>query len=93
LRSYVKTRGWSDEQIDAALDDLRERGLVDGDAFTETGEELRGDIELSTDRQERSIVEAIGADFDELCVILSPMKDAIVAGGGYPRDPSTMTRP
>ena len=93
LKTYVRTRGWSDEQIDAALDDLRVRGLVDGDAFSEKGEELRGDIELSTDRQERSIVEAIGDDFEELCMILSPMKDAIVAGGGYPRDPATMTRP
>ena len=93
LRSYVRTRGWSDEQIDAALEDLRARGLVDGDAFSAEGEELRGDIELSTDRQERSIVQAIGDDFEELCTILTPMKDAIVAGGGYPRDPATMTRP
>ena len=41
----------------------------------------------------RRFVKAIGDDFEELCMILSPMKDAIVAGGGYPRDPSTMTRP
>ena len=93
LKTYVRTRGWSNDEIDMALEDLRVRGLVEGDAFTEKGEQLRGDIELSTDRQERSIVQAIGDDFEELCMILSPMKDAIVAGGGYPRDPSTMTRP
>ena len=39
LRSYVRTRGWSEQQIDAAVDDLRDRGLMDGDAFTEQGED------------------------------------------------------
>ena len=94
MRSYVQDPGMvrrGDRR--RPLEDLRVRGLVDGDAFSEKGEELRGEIELSTDRQERSIVEAIGDDFEELCMILSPMKDAIVAGGGYPRDPATMTRP
>ncbi len=93
LRSYVRTRGWSDQQIDDAVEDLRDRGLMDGDEFTEAGEALRVDIELCTDLQERSIVKAIGDDFEELCMILTPMKDKIVAGDGYPVDPTTMTRP
>ena len=60
---------------------------MDGDAFTEKGEALRGEIELCTDLQERSIVEAIGDDFEELCMILTPMKDAIVVRQGLSRGP------
>lgn len=93
LRSYVRTRGWSEQQIDAAVDDLRDRGLMDGDEFTEQGEALRADIELCTDLQERSIVKTLADDFEELCMILTPMKDKLVAGGAYPVDPTLMTRP
>lgn len=93
LRSYVVTRGWSAERIDAAIDDLRARGLMDGDGFSAAGEALRADIELCTDRQERGIVEAIGDDLDELCALLTPMADAVLAGVGYPADPRLMTRP
>ena len=93
LRSYVRTRGWSEQQIDAAVDDLRDRGLMEGDEFTEQGEALRADIELCTDLQERSIVKTLADDFEELCMILTPMKDKLVAGGAYPVDPTLMTRP
>jgi len=93
LKSYVATRGWSPEQIDGAVDQLRDRGLMEGDAFTQAGENLRAEIELCTDLQERSIVRAIGDDFEELCMILTPIKDKLVAGEAYPVDPANMTRP
>ena len=93
LRSYVATRGWTPEEIDGAIDRLRSRGLMDGDGFSEAGEANRAAIELCTDLQERSIVEALGDDADELFTLLTPMKDAIVSGRGYPVDPATMTRP
>ncbi len=54
---------------------------------------LRGDIELCTDLQERSIVKTLADDFEELCMILTPMKDKLVAGGGIPGRPDAMTRP
>ncbi len=105
-RSYVRTRSWSEAQIDASVQDLVDRGLItvdggdgDGDggkevaAFTAAGEALRGDIELCTDRQERPIIEALGDDIDELLAILGPWTEAIVAVRGYPRDPRTVTRP
>jgi hypothetical protein len=93
LRSYVATRGWTPEEIDGAIDRMRSRGLMDGDSFSEKGEAHRAAIELCTDLQERSIVEALGDDAEELFTILTPMKDAIVSGEGYPVDPTTMTRP
>lgn len=93
VNSYVATRGWSSDEIDAALGRLRDRGLVDGDAFTAEGEALRAAIEEATDRQERAIVGALGDDADELFSIMTPWADAIIAAGGYPADPRTMTRP
>jgi len=92
LNSYVRTRGWTSDQTDDAIDRLRERGLVEGDGFTPAGQELRASIEEATDRQERAIVTAIGDDADELFALLAPWSKAIVDSGGYPSDPSSLTR-
>jgi hypothetical protein len=44
------TRGWPDEQWDAAVTRVRERGLIDGDgAFTEAGTAQRDWLEARTD--------------------------------------------
>src|SRR5262249_25507648 len=93
LRSYVRTRGWTDDEIDDAIERLRAAGLMDGDGFSAAGEALRAEIELCTDRQERPIIEALGDDTDELLTLLTPMADAVMAAKGYPRDPRTFTRP
>src|SRR5581483_2913329 len=93
LKSYVGTRGWSPEEIDAAVGRLIERGLIEGEGFTAEGEQLRGWIEEATDRQERRVVEALGDDADELLDMLEPWSKAVVASGGYPSDPSSLTRP
>ena len=93
LKSYVATRGWTPEEIDAGIARLTERGLIEGGEFTTDGERVRASIEESTDRQERRVVEALGDDADELLDILEPWAKAIVASGGYPADPSSLTRP
>ncbi len=90
LKTYSATRGWTIEQMDAALDDMRARGWIDADAFTPDGQALRDRIEADTDGMELPIVDAIGAGFDELIAILRPWAATIVragiAGGGYPGD-------
>jgi hypothetical protein len=93
MNSYIRTRGWTEEHIDQGIDRLRERGLVEGDGFTPEGQDLRASIEVATDRQERAIVEAIGDDADELFARLEPLSKAVVDSGGYPADPSRLTRP
>ena len=92
LNSYVRTRGWTADQTDRAIDRLRERGLVEGDGFTPAGQELRASIEEATDRQERAIVTAIDEDADELFALLAPWSKAIIDSGGYPSYPSSLTR-
>lgn len=92
LRQYTRTRGWSEEAIDAAIERFRADGLMRDDEFSEAGEEMRADIERITDRQERGIVEALGDDADELFALLEPLTVAVVAAKGYPVDPRERTR-
>lgn len=92
LNTYVGTRGWTPEEIDAGIARLVERGLIVGGEFTPEGEQRRASIEAATDRQERRVVEALGNDADELLDLLEPWAKAIVASGGYPADPSSLTR-
>jgi hypothetical protein len=90
LKTYSATRGWTVPQMDAALDGMRAKGWMTGDAFSDDGRALRDQIEADTDEMEAGIVDAIGGDLDELLAILRPWAVAIVrvgiAGGGYPGD-------
>ena len=84
LRSYIRTRAWSDDQLDVAEARLVARGLVADGSFTEDGRTLRASIEETTDAQCRPMLEALGDDLDELVAILDPWGDSIRAAGGYP---------
>jgi hypothetical protein len=92
-RSYVRTRAWSDADLDVAEATLTERGLLDGGALTETGRTAREDVERATDRQCRPIVEALGDNLETLVGILLPWGAAIRAAGGYlPSGPHDLAR-
>ena len=69
-----------------------ELSLVDGDGFTPAGVELRASIEETTDRGEQRVVDALADDADELLALLEPWARAVVDSGGYPSDPSKLTR-
>ena len=84
LRSYSRTRAWTDEQFDAATERLESRGLIADGAFTEAGRALREDIEVHTDVQMRPAMDALGDDADELFALLGPWSDQIRAAKGYP---------
>ena len=90
-RTYVRTRSWSDEQLDEAEARLEARGLVRDRAFTDAGRDLRDAIELATDRQMRPAIEALGDDLDELLSILEPRGEAIRDANGYLRAPIQLT--
>jgi beta-galactosidase/beta-glucuronidase len=65
---------------------------MDGDEFTGAGEAIRAEIEWTTDRQERPIIEALGDDAEELFSLLEPMTAAVVQAKGYPGHPRDRTR-
>jgi Helix-turn-helix family len=84
LKSWVRSRGWTDDELDAACDRLRSRRLLDGDELTPAGFELREQIESATDDMERRVVAAMGDDADALFALLDGWCDKVVAAGGYP---------
>jgi hypothetical protein len=94
LKTYSATRGWTPQQMEDALDGMRAKGWMSGDVFSPEGQGLRDRIEADTDAMETPIVEAIGADFDEVIDLLRPWASAIVKvgieGGGYPGGPDAI---
>jgi hypothetical protein len=83
-RSYIRTRAWTDADMDAAEERLEQRGLMRGAQLTPEGRDERERVEQTTDRQCRSAVEALGEDFDELVSLLLGWGKAIRAAHGYP---------
>ena len=85
MRSYIRTRAWSDDELDAAVERLQARDLVDADGtgFTDGGRELRESIEISTDLSMAPTIDAIGDDADELFALLGPWGEQMRAQGGY----------
>ncbi|HKY13784.1 MAG TPA: hypothetical protein VJM33_02585 [Microthrixaceae bacterium] len=93
MRTYVRTRAWSEAQLDEATTRLEERGVLDGEGFTPTGQEERERVETETDAQCRPFVEALGDDFDELVAILTPWGAAVRDAAGYlPSGPHDLAR-
>lgn len=91
MRSYTRSRAWSDAQLEAAEARLVARGLVAESAFTEKGHAGREAIEQSTDRQMRPAIEALGEDLEELCTLLERWGEAIRDAGGYLRSRISLT--
>lgn len=92
LNSYVTTRGYGERAVTEGTAALRERGLLDGDELTTDGQALRERIEVETDEAERDVVDRLGDATEELFALLEPWSKAVVAGGGYPVDPTSLTR-
>lgn len=83
LRSYVRTRAWSQEDLDAAHERLRTRGLLDDDGLTDAGRTAREAVEEATDARCAPALDALGDDLDELLGALVPWGAAIREAGGY----------
>jgi Helix-turn-helix family len=84
MRTYIRTRAWSDADLDSAEARLEERGLVAGGAFTDAGRAAREHVETVTDRLCRPIVEGLGDDLDELVGLVGSWSGIIRAAAGYP---------
>ncbi|MFD4502901.1 hypothetical protein [Streptomyces sp. NPDC058457] len=82
------TRGWSQDDWDAAVARLRERGLLDAAGeLTGAGVALRAEIEAETDRLDRAPYERLGADgVGRLTELAAGFARAAVAAGAFPAD-------
>ena len=85
-KRYHSGRGWTPNDLDAGLGRLRADGLIEGDpvTLTERGRAMREAIEVSTDIQQRPILDAIGDDLEELLTLIEPWAAMIYASGTYP---------
>lgn len=86
-RTYVRTRGWGDDHLDAAAERLAGAGLLRDVDLTAAGRALREEIELATDAQVAPAITALGDDLDELLALLTPWAQRVMDGAGYPLSP------
>ena len=84
LRTYIRTRAWSDGDLDEAEGRLVDRGLLSDGALTPEGRALREHVEVATDTQCQVIVDTLGDGFDELLDILGPWGLALRDASAYP---------
>jgi hypothetical protein len=97
LNTAMRTRAWPDEEVAAAIEALRKRGLLaaesEGDALTAEGEALRESVEEMTDRSMAPLFEVIGpSGAADLLALIEPWAAAIVERGGAPAPPATPRR-
>ena len=82
-RTYVRTRGWSDDALDAAWARLMARGWIEGEGMSASGRAAREVIEVATDIQLRPVVDALGDDAAMVFGHLEPWGAAVRAANGY----------
>ncbi|MGW2596915.1 VOC family protein [Streptomyces klenkii] len=84
----VRTRGWTVEELEAARDRLRARGLLDGAGeLTEAGKALREELEAETDRLDAAPYERLGAaGVARLTELGSAFAKAALMAGAFPAD-------
>ncbi|MGH4028563.1 SCO6745 family protein [Actinomycetota bacterium Odt1-20B] len=82
------TRGWAQEDWDAAEERLRARGVLDAEGeLTEAGVELRQRIELATDRLDLAPYEHLGAaGVERLTELGTAFVGAALQAGAFPAD-------
>jgi hypothetical protein len=80
------SRGWSEQEWDAAADRLRERGLLDGTGgLTQEGVELRRHVEAETDRLGRAPYEHLGDEGTaRLTEIAQALTTRALGAGAFP---------
>jgi hypothetical protein len=80
------SRAWPDDEWGAALQRLRDRGLVEAesDALTDAGRTLRAQIEVTTDQLAVAPWRALGVEAcDRLRSLVRPFSKTIVASGVF----------
>lgn len=83
MRSYSRTRAWTDAEFDEAEARLARQGLLADGALTEKGRSVRDLIEDHTDAQMGPAMRSLGDDADELFALLEPWGHALREAGAY----------
>jgi hypothetical protein len=86
LGSYAPTRGHSAPVIDAAVEDLRVRGLIEDDGLSSAGMALRDDIEKATDASQSSLMVALRGRREWAIATAARLSEKVVAAGVFKGD-------
>ena len=91
----LRSRGWSEDDWDAAVGRLRDRGLVTADgSATAAGDALRSAVEADTDRLAAAPLAAVGGSLDRIESALAPLGRHLVDSGLLPTpNPIGLPRP
>ena len=85
IKTYSRSRGWSEADYEEAIERLATDGYITREgALTTQGRVSREHVEKLTDVQMECVVRALGSQIDELITILKPWGAAIRAAKGYP---------
>ena len=80
-----RARGWDDAEWDAAVEQLTQRGWLDGDGLSAEGLAMVAAIEADTDRLALGPWAALGdPGCDRLAELLGPVRRAVVTAGDWP---------
>lgn len=84
IKSYSRSRGWTDAEYNDAIDRLERDGLLKDNTLTDAGRLARDSVEVATDIQCQPIVDVLGDDIGHLISILRPWCVQIRNAKGYP---------
>jgi hypothetical protein len=79
-RQRATFQGWTEAEVDEAFQRLGDAKLVDREALTDAGADAREAVEATTDRLAQPMIDALGADHDELVGLLEELGTAFSAG-------------
>ncbi len=83
-KTYIRTRGWSEAELEAGIADLESRGLIAEGALTDRGRLEREAIEVRTDEQCAPVLDGLGDGFEDAVALLRRFSDAVREARGYP---------
>ena len=83
-KTYIRTRGWSEAELDAGISDLESRGLIANGALTDRGSVEREAIEVRTDEQCAPVLDGLGDGFEDAVALLRRFSEAVREARGYP---------
>jgi hypothetical protein len=83
LKSYSRTRGWTSEEFDVAVDRLKVDGWLDGDGLSADGTARRAAIEDRTDALMVQVLAPLGDALNNVVTTLVPWGAHMRAAHGY----------
>ena len=92
-RTYIRSRAWTDDQINGAQARLEARGWLNSDGtMTDEGQAGREAVEQSTDLQCVPIIENLGDDAERFIETVGGWSRSVVDAHGYPNSAAQITR-